>query len=58
MTRYSYTIYYSTNVNEIYNDTYTSKIRHISNCMKADPVYGKGLADVLGISLEMYTESI
>ncbi|MHC4138853.1 MAG: catalase [Planctomycetota bacterium] len=34
------------------------KIRHIGNCMKADPIYGKGLADVLGISLEMYTEEI
>jgi catalase len=27
------------------------KIRHIGNCLKADPAYGKGVADVLGISL-------
>ena len=27
------------------------KIRNISNCMKADPAYGKGVADALGISL-------
>ncbi len=25
------------------------KLRHIGNCMKADPVYGKGVADALGI---------
>jgi catalase len=29
------------------------KIRHISNCMKADPAYGKGVADALGISMDM-----
>ncbi len=28
------------------------KIRHIGNCMKADPAYGKGVADTLGISLD------
>ena len=27
------------------------KIRHIGNCMKADPAYGKGVAAALGISL-------
>lgn len=27
------------------------KIRHISNCLKADPAYGKGVADALGIAL-------
>jgi len=27
------------------------KLRHISNCMKADPAYGKGVADALGISI-------
>jgi catalase len=27
------------------------KIRHISNCLKADPAYGKGVADALGIPL-------
>lgn len=27
------------------------KIRHIGNCLKADPAYGKGIADALGISL-------
>lgn len=28
------------------------KLRHISNCYKADPEYGQGLADVLGISID------
>jgi catalase len=28
------------------------KIRHIGNCYKADPAYGRGVADALGISLE------
>nr|WP_321237811.1 catalase [uncultured Tolumonas sp.] len=27
------------------------KIRHISNCLKADPAYGAGVANALGISL-------
>jgi catalase len=27
------------------------KIRHIGNCLKADPLYGKGVADALGIPL-------
>jgi catalase len=27
------------------------KLRHIGNCMKADPAYGKGVADALGISI-------
>lgn len=27
------------------------KTRHISNCLKADPAYGKGVADALGISV-------
>ena len=27
------------------------KIRHIGNCLKADPAYGKGVADALDISL-------
>ena len=27
------------------------KVRHIGNCMKADPAYGKGVADALGIPL-------
>jgi catalase len=26
------------------------KIRHIANCMRADPAYGKGVADALGIT--------
>ena len=26
-------------------------IRHIRNCLKADPAYGKGIADALGIAL-------
>ncbi len=28
------------------------KVRHIANCMKADPAYGKGVAAALGIKLE------
>ena len=27
------------------------KVRHIGNCMKADPAYGKGVAKALGIPL-------
>ena len=27
------------------------QIRHISHCLKADPAYGKGIADALGIAL-------
>lgn len=27
------------------------KVRHIGNCLKADPAYGKGVADALGIAL-------
>jgi catalase len=27
------------------------RIRHIGNCRKADPAYGKGVADALGIPL-------
>jgi catalase len=27
------------------------KIRHIGNCLKADPAYGKGVADALGIPM-------
>jgi catalase len=27
------------------------KVRHIGNCMKADPAYGKGVAEALGISI-------
>jgi catalase len=26
------------------------QIRHIGNCLKADPAYGKGIADALGIA--------
>jgi len=28
------------------------KQRHVRNCYKADPAYGKGVAEALGISLE------
>jgi catalase len=31
------------------------KMRHISNCLKADPAYGKGVAEALGISLDKAT---
>jgi catalase len=27
------------------------KLRHIGNCLKADPAYGKGVADALGTPL-------
>jgi catalase len=27
------------------------KTRHINNCLKADPAYGKGVADALGIMI-------
>jgi catalase len=27
------------------------KVRHIGNCLKADPAYGKGVANALGIRL-------
>jgi catalase len=27
------------------------KIRHIANCLKADPAYGEGVANALGIDL-------
>ena len=27
------------------------KVRHVGNCLKADPAYGKGVADALGIPL-------
>ena len=26
------------------------KVRHIENCLRADPAYGKGVADALGIA--------
>ena len=28
------------------------QVRHIGNCLKADPAYGKGVADALGIALK------
>jgi len=28
------------------------QIRHIGHCLKADPAYGKGIADALGIALD------
>ena len=32
------------------------KIRHIGNCLKADPAYGKGVADAMGIPLSEVTK--
>ena len=32
------------------------KMRHIGNCLKADPVYGKGVANALGIPLSEVTK--
>jgi len=29
----------------------STQLRHIGNCLKADPAYGKGVADALGIAL-------
>ncbi len=34
------------------------KIRHIGNCMKADPAYGEGVANALGISMSEVTEHV
>ncbi len=34
------------------NSTKEIKLRHIGNCLKADPAYGKGVADALGISID------
>jgi catalase len=31
------------------------KVRHIGNCLKADPAYGMGVADALGIPIEEVT---
>jgi len=28
------------------------KVRHIRNCLKADPAYGKGVAEALGVPLD------
>jgi len=28
------------------------QLRHIAHCLKADPAYGKGIADALGLALE------
>lgn len=36
----------------IEDSTREIKIGHISNCLKADPSYGKGVVDALGIFLE------
>ena len=38
-------------VRSICEATKEIQLRHIGNCMKADPDYGKGVADALGISL-------
>ncbi len=32
------------------------KIRHIGNCMKADPAYGEGVANALGILMSEVTK--
>jgi len=29
------------------------KIRHVDNCLKADPAYGEGVAKALGIPLNI-----
>ena len=34
------------------------KLRHIGNCMKADPAYGEGVAKALGISIGELAEKI
>ena len=33
------------------------KVRHIGNCLKADPAYGKGVADAPGIPLSEVPKS-
>lgn len=37
--------------NEMQGTTDEVKHRHIRNCYKADPAYGKGVADALGIDI-------
>lgn len=32
------------------------KVRHIGNCLKADPAYGAGVAAALGIALSEVSE--
>ncbi len=32
------------------------KMRHIGNCLKADPAYGKGVAEAVGISLDEFPQ--
>jgi catalase len=34
------------------------KTRHIGNCMKADPAYGKGVAGALGISISELPKNV
>jgi catalase len=34
------------------------KVRHIGNCMKADPAYGEGVAEALGISMGELAEKV
>lgn len=38
--------------NSISGSPHAIQIRHIQNCLKADPAYGKGIADALGISVQ------
>lgn len=38
--------------NSISGAPHAIQIRHIQNCLKADPAYGKGIADALGISVQ------
>ena len=33
------------------------KVRHIGNCLKADPTYGEGVAKALGIALSEVLKS-
>jgi len=43
---------FSNTARAIAGATMEIKVRHIGNCLKADPAYGKGVADALGIPPE------
>ena len=34
------------------------KLRHIGNCLKADPAYGEGVAKALGISTSEFAAKV
>ena len=44
-------VLFANTARSIVDATKEIKLRHIGNCLKADPAYGKGVADALGIQL-------